>query len=91
MVGRTGLSDADYERCWEIVDAFLAINDTIRNSEFREITGGNYDQAIKFFNRCVEESKLERRGNRPAVERASKLASWAMLLGQLATLRHLPG
>ena len=58
------LNDADFERCWTQVSEFLSSNESIRNSKLRQISGINYDQAVRFFNRAVGEGKLERRGQR---------------------------
>jgi hypothetical protein len=60
--GRTTLDDATYVRCLKSVKAWLKSASAIRNRELRELTGINYDQAIKFFARASKEGILERRG-----------------------------
>lgn len=61
-VGSTGLSDEDFERAMSVVLGFLQREPSIKNASFRKVTGLNYDQAIKFFNRAVELEVLRRCG-----------------------------
>ena len=60
--GRTGLSDEAYEAALSVVREFLDQHERITNAKIRTLTGINYDQAIKFFNRATSEKVLERRG-----------------------------
>jgi hypothetical protein len=56
------MNDADFARCLSIATEFLDNQESIRNSNLREIAGIGYDQAIRFFNRAVDEGRLERKG-----------------------------
>ena len=60
--GRTGLRDADYEQALTVVLNELSVAESIKNARLRTLTGLNYDQGIKFFNRAIESGVLERRG-----------------------------
>jgi len=61
-MGRTTLDNDTYVRCWKRAKAWLRNAGAIRNRELRELTGINYDQAIKFFSRAAREGVLQRRG-----------------------------
>jgi hypothetical protein len=61
-MGRTTLDNDTYVGCLKSVKTWLKSAPTIQNRELRELTGVNYDQAIKFFARAVEERILKRRG-----------------------------
>jgi predicted HTH transcriptional regulator len=61
-MGRTTLDDDTYVRCLKSVKARLKSAPAIRNRELRQLTGINYDQAIRFFARAAEEGILKRRG-----------------------------
>ena len=60
--GRTGLPNEAYERALADVLQELEVATSIKNARLRAITGLNYDQGIKFFNRAIENGVLERRG-----------------------------
>ena len=62
--GSTQLDDADFERCWIQISEFLSSHESVRNSKVRQVTGINYDQALKFFTRAMKEGKLERKGRK---------------------------
>jgi hypothetical protein len=64
MIGRTLLDEKTYRDCLKIVREYLRDHEAVRNRDVRRLTGVNYDQAIKFFARCTEEQRLDRRGNR---------------------------
>ena len=59
---RTALSDSEYRRAVSEVVRHLSQNSSIRSTSLRELTGLNYDQAVKFFNRAIDEGVLVRRG-----------------------------
>jgi hypothetical protein len=59
---RTTLSDETYERCLSATVEYLKTVPFIRNRDLRAITRIEYDQAITFFNRALEEELLQRRG-----------------------------
>jgi hypothetical protein len=61
-MGRTTLDNDTYLRCLKGAKAWLKDARAIRNRELRELTGINYDQAIKFFSRAADEGVLERHG-----------------------------
>ncbi len=59
---RTTLSDETYERCLNATVEYLKTMPFIRNRDLRAITKIEYDQAITFFNRAMEENRLQRKG-----------------------------
>ena len=59
---RTTLSDETYERCLSATVEYLKTVPLIRNRDLRAITKIEYDQAITFFNRAIEEERLQRKG-----------------------------
>ena len=59
---RTSLTEAEFLRALNEVKRHLRQEQSIRNTSLRDLTGLNYDQAIKFFNRAIEERVLARRG-----------------------------
>lgn len=59
---RTKLSEETYVRCLNAARVFLKTNASIRNREIREVAGIEYDQAISFFNRTIQEKILLRKG-----------------------------
>jgi hypothetical protein len=61
--GRTGLTKEQFDAAWAKVRLHLLRGcERISNAGLRELTGLNYDQAIKFFNTAVGAGMLERRG-----------------------------
>jgi hypothetical protein len=66
-VGRTSLSDSAFRQAFAIVSKYFRKEATMTNSVLRSLTGLNYDQAIKFFNRAIADGLLERRGRASAV------------------------
>lgn len=60
--GRTGLTDDEYRDALRKVLPFVAEEGRVTNSRVRWLTGLNYDQVIKLFNRAVEEGSLLRKG-----------------------------
>ncbi len=56
-------SEETFRRCIGAALVFLKTNPSIRNSKLREITGIEYDQAIIFFNRAIQEKILVRKGH----------------------------
>jgi hypothetical protein len=63
---REQLTDKQYQHGWKIVEDYLRKRPSIRNRQFREITGLSYDQAINFFKRATTERRLERVGHASA-------------------------
>ena len=61
-IHRTLLTEAEFLRALNEVKRHLRQEQSIRNTSLRDLTGLNYDQVIKFFNRAIEEGVLERRG-----------------------------
>ncbi len=61
-IRRTLLTEAEFLRALNEVKRHLRQEQSIRNTSLRDLTGLNYDQAIKFFNRAIEEGVLARRG-----------------------------
>ena len=59
---RTSPTEADFLCALTKVKQHLRMNHSIRNTSLRELTGLNYDQAIRFFNRAIGEGVLVRRG-----------------------------
>ena len=59
---RTTLSDDEYARCLRVALQFIGQRNSIRNRQLRTIAGIGYDQAIRFFNRAIEENHLIRKG-----------------------------
>jgi len=63
MVGsKRSLVESDYQRVVGQVMAWLRQEPSIRNCQFRALTGMSYDQAIWVLGRMVSEGKLERVG-----------------------------
>jgi len=62
VIGRTSLDDALYRKTLRAVMVHLSKEDRITNALLRELTGINYDQAIRFFNRAVTDGKIRRMG-----------------------------
>ena len=60
--GRTLLSTAQYKAALPAALQYIRRHGRVTNSVLRQLTGLNYDQAIKFFNRAVEEKVLIRQG-----------------------------
>ena len=58
----TRLTDEQFSQCWKVAESFLTKTGSIRNRQLREISGIGYDQAIGFFNRALNENRVERRG-----------------------------
>ncbi len=59
---RTSLTEAEFLRALNEVKRHLRQEQSIRNTSLRDLTGLNYDQAIKFFNRAIAQGVLTRRG-----------------------------
>ena len=66
-VGRTSLSESAFSEAFAIVSKHFRKEATVTNSVLRSLTGLNYDQAIKFFNRAIADGLLERRGRASGV------------------------
>lgn len=62
-IGRTAITEEDYDRAFKLVTAYLKKASSIKNQTLRELTGLNYDQAIKFFARAVRTGPLDKRGH----------------------------
>lgn len=58
----TILLDADLSRAVKLVQTYLETNPSITNRSLREISGINYDQAIRVFRCMVDEGKLIKEG-----------------------------
>ena len=56
------LSENEIEQARKLVCEYLQSHPHITNRKLREISGTNYDQAIFFFNRMLEEGTLQRIG-----------------------------
>ena len=61
-IGRTAITEEDYDRAFKLVATYLKEAPSIKNQILRELTGLNYDQAIKFFARAVRARALNKRG-----------------------------
>jgi hypothetical protein len=60
--GRTGLEEDAYKVALRQVREYLRREPYVKNASFRALTGLNYDQGIKFFNRALADGCLQRRG-----------------------------
>src|SRR5262247_1433104 len=58
----TRLPEEQIRRIEQIVITYLDKNPSISNTELRALAGMRYDQATYFFNRMLEEGKLQRTG-----------------------------
>ena len=61
--GRTSLSRDEYERALTALPGIVAEHGKITNRILRTATGLNYDQAIRFFSRAVENGVVVRVGH----------------------------
>jgi hypothetical protein len=59
----TKLDKEQFVRIWNVAEAFVATNGSIRNQQLRQVADIGYDQAIHFFNWAVSEERLVRVGS----------------------------
>ena len=59
---KTKLTVEEFEQAQDLVRRYLADHPAVNNTGFRTLTGFNYDQAIHFFARAIDQGILERIG-----------------------------
>jgi hypothetical protein len=67
MTGRAALSNEEFEVALPRAVEFLRSHGQLTNARLRGLTGLNYDQAVRFFNRAIARGILERRGRASGV------------------------